>query len=159
MKGEKTSFLKSRIYLFALSTASSSVLNLCMDWTGPNISSWQIFISSSTSPNIVGSTKYPCSPCLNETVMYQTKKEYVSFISASYIYQHSVATKLRINKDALIMGSGKYIHCIFINRIKVFPHLLPPVRSFAPSFSPVLMYPNIFSICSRSIWGPWSVSA
>lgn len=50
---------KPYLLLFALSITSSMLLNFKMLITGPNISSFAIVIWSSTSENMVVSTKYP----------------------------------------------------------------------------------------------------
>ncbi len=67
--------------------ASSTVLKRWMDWTGPKISSRQIFMSSVTSANTVGSTKNPFSPCLQGTscsiVFLKLNPHYLDYFFAS----------------------------------------------------------------------------
>lgn len=64
-KGELTYWVS-----FASSMASSSVLNVFTQITGPNISSFQTSIEVFTSVMMVGSIKYPFFKCCKSITIY-----------------------------------------------------------------------------------------
>lgn len=58
----------------------SSVLNLTMEQTGPNISSRMIFMSGLASTKTVGFTKYPASPCLSPPIWIRAPSAFPELI-------------------------------------------------------------------------------